>query len=236
MGAVGSNSSFPSYNYDNATDFTAKVSSTDKWFKNEKLSNYNEWAEGLTPEEKHAITSFTGSGYGKHFAELYHTDWDDMTEHEQKMASSLYDAINKFELKKPINVYRYADSKLFGASGMTYEQLKALEGQIVHSNGFMSTAAADHGVAVESSALQMKITVPKSIGAGAWVANQSSIGMGEKEFLLNNNGFFKIVKVTEGNYGTPQVEMKWIGQSKDQIFDKGGIADKTAKQSVKKKK
>ena len=57
-----------------------------------------------------------------------------------------------------------------------------------------------------------------------------------KEFLLNNNGFYRIVSVTKDGYGTPQVEMKWIGQSKDQIFDKGGIADKTAKQSVKKKK
>ena len=239
MGAVGSNSSFPSYDYEKATNFDSNFSSTNKWFNNEKLSNYGEWANGLTSDEKKAINSFTGTGYSNHFKELYDKDWSEMTDYEKQMASSLYDAINKFELKKPINVYRYADSKLFGEQGMTLKQLQELEGQIVHSNGFMSTAAADKGKPVQSSAVHMKITIPKSVGAGAWVANQSSVGTGEKEFLLNNNGFFRIGKVTLGSDHKPLIEMKWIGQSKDQIFggsgSKGAIEEKTAKSSVKKK-
>lgn len=239
MGATGS--SLPSYDYENPTNFTDNPTSTTKWFNNEKLSNYAEWKDSLKKSELEAIASFTGSGYKDYkMGQLYDTEWEDMTAQYKEYAGRLYDAINRFELRKPINVYRNADTKIFGQSGMTLEQLQALEGKIVHSNGFMSTSAGATGNAVNANECQMKITIPKSIGAGAWVANQSTVGTSEREFLLNNNGFFKIDKVSKGSNGKPLIEMRWIGQSKDQIFgnggNKGSIEQKTVGKSIKKKK
>ena len=252
MGATGS--SLPQYDYDNPTNFTENVGNTLKWMKNDKLTNYNDWEKTITSDQQQAIYSFTGSGYkNSKFVELYNKPWDELTPTQQKYASDLYDTLSGFELKKPINVMRKASTKLFGMEGMTLSQLKALEGKIVHSNGFMSTAAATHGKYVDSNECEMKITIPKSVGAGAFVAYKSSVGSGEKEFLLNNNGFFKIEKVSKGADGKPFIEMKWIGRSKDQLFagqtegvtsdkgimssgNKGAVSTKTVSQTVKKKK
>ena len=252
MGSVGS--SLPSYDYDNPTKFTDNPTSTTKWFNNEKLSNYAEWKDGLTTAEKSAISSFTGSGYKSYnMGQLYDTDWGSMDEQQKEYAGHLYDAISKFELRKPITVYRKATTELFGMDGMSMSDLKSLEGQIVHSNGFMSTSAGTQGIGINSSECQMKIIIPKSVGAGAWVANHSVVGTSEREFLLNNNGFFKIDKVSKGTNGKPFIEMRWVGQSKDQIFakdtnpvinksgftekgKKGTISTKTVGKTVKKKK
>ena len=237
MGATGS--SLPSYDYTNPTNFTDNPSNTTKWFNNEKLSNYAEWKDGLKKKELEAISAFTGSGYKNYkIGQLYDVEWDDMDAQYKQYAANLYDAINKFELRKPITVYRDADTKIFGGSEMTLKQLQDLEGKIVHSNGFMSTSAGATGNAINANQCQMKIIIPKSTGAGAWIANQSTVGTGEREFLLNNNGFFKVDKVSKGSNGKPLVEMRWIGQSKDQIFggNKGGIDTKTVGQSIKKKK
>lgn len=134
MGAVGTNNkstvvdNSEEYDYTNPTHFDDEVSHTLKWMQNEKLSNYNEWEEGLTSQQKHAISEFTGSEYHHSFAELYDTPWEQMTPQEQKIAQNLYDALNGFELRKPIVVYRKADTKIFGSDNMSVDDLKALEG------------------------------------------------------------------------------------------------------------
>lgn len=218
------------------TDFK-NGSGADKWFNNEKLSNFKEWYAGLTSDERQAIDSYTGSGYGVN-KDLYSTPWDDMDQYDKQFVSDLYGALNKFELKHGIGITRQSDFQIFGASKgqqMSVEQVKDFLGQsggIVQSDGFLSAGADDHGAAIAGSGVVLHFKIPPSKGAVGYIAPMGVPG--ENEVLINNNGVFKADMNSIKQKGSKvHVDMYWLGQAQMQTIDP---KNKSTMAKAKKKK
>ena len=200
-----------------------------KWFNNPDLSNSSTWPGELTPEEKQAVGSYTGTGYGTVNSELYNVPWEEMSSKQKEKAANIYNALNKFELKKGITVTRQSDFQIFGASEyskMTVDEVKNyLSGTkgIVQNDGFLSTSANNKGAAIEGSGLVVTYHIPPSKGAGAYVNPIShNAGSYENEFLINNNAVFKfdVNSIHMGSDGKIHATAEWLGQAKNQSLIK----------------
>ena len=117
---------------------------------------------------------------------------------------------------------------LFGAEAgekMTVSQIKNLLAKsngVLQNDGFLSSGADDHGVAIQGSGLVLHFKIPPSKGAGAYVAHLSSLGTLENEYLINNNAVFKFdPNSVHSQGGKIHVTGEWLGQAKKQSFDKG---------------
>lgn len=87
--------------------------------------------------------------------------------------------------------YRGAGYSLLGGR-KSYEELKAMVGQVVHDTGHMSVSTVKG--AEFTRPVLYEVRVPKGKGIGAYVA-QLSQHRNEAEFLLNRGIIYKIVKV-----------------------------------------
>ena len=206
------------------TDFQDNYVGSQKWMANPKLSNSVDWMNGLTSEEMSALKSYTGTGYGGLNTELYTQPWDEMSPSAKKKAAALYEAINKFELKKGITITRQCDSKIFGHAGMTMEQIKnaiTKNGGYLQSDGFMSFGTNNHGVPIAASGVIISLKVPPSKGAVAYVDPISSHkGPVENETLVNSNAVLKFDPNSVKQVGNKvYVEAEWVGQAKKQSID-----------------
>ena len=216
----------PASNTDKYTDFNS-TAGANKWFANEDLSNLKDWLQNLSKDEKNAIGSYTASGYTGMNNTLYTKLWDNMDEYDKNKLSNLYNALSKFELKHGINVTRQADFQIFGASfgeKMTVDQVKQFLSKsngVLQNDGFLSAGADSHGVSVAGEGLVLHFKIPPSVGAGAYVAPISSMGMSENEYLINNNAVFKFDPDSVQQIGNKiHVNGEWLGQAKKQSFDK----------------
>ena len=229
MGAVGTSSSSsglvnsPTAEVDKYTVF--KNNGANKWFANENDSNMTEWIDSLSGGEQAAISHYTGFGYTQMNKSLYNKPWDELGDYDKHELSNLYNALNRFDLKKGISVTRQADFQIFGmdkGDHMTVNQVKDFlkqTGGVLQNNGFLSFGANEHGVAIAGSGLVIHLQVPPSKGAGAYVGTISE-HKGEQEYLLNNNALMKFdpnsVKSVGGKI---HVTAQWIGQAKMQTID-----------------
>ena len=227
MGSVGKSSSMlvnkPTSEAIKYSELTSNGAT--KWFGNEKNSNEKEWRNNLTSDELHAIKSYTGYGYTTMNNNLYSTPWDEIGAYSKSEMSNLYNALNKFDLKRGINVTRQTDFQIFGGGHgdhMTVDQVKnylTKNGGVLQSDGFMSFAANDKGISIAGSGLVVHLQVPPSKGAGAYV-NQVSSHKGEYEYLLNNNAVLKFdPNSVKEEGGKVHVTAQWLGQSKMQSID-----------------
>lgn len=233
MGAVGvkttSGSSLvnqPSAEAEKYTEFDDH-GGADKWFANEKLSNFSEWRTGLSDAEYKALKSYTGGGYSSMNSSLYGIPWDEMSATQKAKMAALYDAISRFELKKGINVTRKADFQIFGAkdtySQMTVDQIKDFLKQtngVVQNDGFMSFSADPRGRGINGNSVVIHLRIPPSKGAGAYV-NPISSNMGEMEYVLNTNAVLKFDtnSVEKKSDGKIHVTADWLGQAQMQTID-----------------
>lgn len=222
MGSTGL-SNKPTSSSDKYTVFNSYEGSQ-KWMANPKLTNSVEWMKGLTPEERSAISSYTGSGYSGVNNAMYNTPWDQMTPAMKQRASALYEAINKFELKKGITITRQCDSLIFGHKGMTMAQIKnaiTKNGGYIQNDGFMSFGTNDHGVAIAGSGVIISLKVPPSKGAVAYVNPISTHkGQTENETIVNSNSILKFNPDSVKQVGNKvYVEAEWVGQAKNQTID-----------------
>ncbi len=216
----------PASNTDKYTNFNNQQGAS-KWFANDSLSNYNEWENGLSTDEKVAIQSYTGSGYDSMNKNLYTTQWDDLDSYSKNKLSNLYNALSKFELKHGINVTRQSDFQIFGAkknTKMSVDDVKKFltkTNGVLQNDGFLSASADDQGRSIEGSGLVLHFQIPPSVGAGAYVAHLSSLGVYENEYLINNNAVFKFDPNSVYSDGVKiHVTGAWLGQAKKQSFDK----------------
>ena len=222
MGSTGLTNK-PTSSSDKYTVFNSYAGSQ-KWMANPDLTNSVEWQKNLTSAELNAIASYTGSGYSGMNTELYNTPWDEMSSHYKEKSAALYDAINKFELKKGITITRQCDSKIFGHSGMSMEQIKnaiTKNGGYIQNDGFMSFGTNNTGVAIAGSGVIISLKVPPSKGAVAYVNPLSSHkGAGENETIVNNNSVLKFNPDSIKQVGNKvYVEAEWVGQAKKQTID-----------------
>lgn len=213
----------PTSSTDKYTHFDSYVGSQ-KWMANPNLTNSVEWQKGLTSDELSAVQHYTGSGYVGINNAMYSKPWDQMTASEKKKASNLYEAINKFELKKGITITRQCDTKIFGHAGMTMEQVKnaiTKNGGYLQNDGFLSFSTNDKGVAIASSGVVISLKVPPSKGAVAYV-NPISLHKGsvENETIVNSNSVLKFDASSVKQVGNKiYVEAEWVGQAKNQTID-----------------
>ena len=197
-----------------------------EWFNDPENSNFIEWNENLTDEDKKGISHYTGSGYEWTQNELYNIPWDEMSAYEKKYASQLYNAINKFELNQAIKLRRRADFQIFGAEKgqkMTVNQLKKLlsMNDTFQSNGFLSfTTNLDYKVYSHNQGVVIDMIMPPNKGGGAWNGNYNS---SEQEYIVNSNSVLKFDPESvhrDKSDGKIHVNAEWIGQAKDQAFKK----------------
>ena len=196
-----------------------------KWMANTKLSNSEEWhKELITPQEKDSVYHYTGNSFNGINDDLYNKPWDEMSNDTKQMASDIYNAINKFELHHGVTLTRQCDSKIFGHAGMSAEQIRNAiisKGGVIQNDGFLSFGTNNTGVPIDSSGVIIRLRVPPSKGAMAYV-NPISMHHGEieNESIVNSNSLLKFdpnsVKVV-GN--KVYVEADWIGQAKMQTTD-----------------
>lgn len=242
MGSVGLGiTNAPTSDTDKYTNFNSYQGSM-KWFANPKLSNLEEWNQKLlTSAEKSAIVSYTGSAYSGINNTLYNKAWESMLPHEKEKASAIYNGLSKFELKHGITVTRQCDFQIFGGAKyekMTVDQVKSMlsgSNGVLQHDGFMSFGANDKGVSIAGSGVIVKLRIPPSKGAGAYV-NPISLhkGQSENEFLLNNNAVLKYdVNSVKMVGGKVYVEADWLGQAKSQTIS---ATNKSVLSKTKKKK
>lgn len=232
MGAVGKAETESYYDFkDNPilsdNPFMSGSKAIEWWREHDEYSNAKDWEDNLLDgDEVDAIKAWVGSGYYD-MAELYTTEWDNMQDWEKEMATNIYNALNKFELKKGITVNRATDFKIFGANGgMTVEQIKdyltnQTDNGLIQSDGFMAFSTRATGVPVASSGLIIHLNVPPNKGGGAYISNTIGENLSEREYLVNNNSIMRFdpKSVYKDDKGKIHVNAKLVGRAEMQTID-----------------
>ena len=247
MGSVGKSASGPVASNVAYHEFAGSPglnsSETYVFFNDANNTNQGDW-ENLISGSKdgyNGMKDFTGSSYNGYFAKLYNTPWEKIPPEYRKKIAGLSNAIRNYELKQNIVVHRSTDFQIFGASkssNLSLGDLQSFEGKFLHNNSFLSTSAANKGVAIQSSKVDLKIHVPAGKGWGAFVGKHglSSLGTGESEFLLNNNLWFKVGKPRQTPNGNLEVDIYVVGRSSGQKFGSDAVTNGPAKSNSSGKK
>lgn len=158
---------------------------------------YPVWERAITNGERESTVLYTGSAYTSINGILRGVGIEKASAQMRGTIENIDKAIEKFELKKNLTVYRGSSAQLIGGY-TTAEEINAnLKGAIVRDKGFMSTSAV-HKSAF-SGAVKYEIRVPKGKGRGAFVAPISHFKH-ENEFLLKRGSYFRVMgaKVVNG--------------------------------------
>lgn len=232
MGSVGKAETYYDFSTNpllNNDDFTTGQKASKWWVEHTEISNASEWEHALSDDEKQAVTKWAGSGY-ENLAELYSTEWDNMSPEIKQSASNLYEAINKFETKQGITVNRQANFQIFGQDPAVKMDAQQLidhlneNGTVRQSDGFMSFSTATNGVSVDGSGLIIHLDVPPNKGMGAYISHVAHNAF-EREYLLNNNAVLKFdpksvwEEKDEWGYNLVHVNAKLLGRAKMQTID-----------------
>lgn len=178
----------------------------DAWMNNN--SNYKSWQDKMFDEEiDETIYQYTAERFALYNNYLRRGDTSRFSEYYNKEDANreireLDKAINEFKLDKPITVYRESDSSLLGKNGMSYEQIKALEGKSVIDKAFTSTSTRKSlpGEQTVGGEIKYKIDIPAGKGHGAYIAKYSE-NKQEQEFLIKRGTNYNVHSVTKNKYG-----------------------------------
>ena len=185
-----------------------------------KYSNFDELINGMSAGERSAWDDYWVPG---HFMSgQQYRGWDNMSATDQRL-TKIYDKIlDKSELRRGVIVTRRTDAQLLFGAGKktaTLAELKAMEGQIVDSNGNMSFGAAKHGLTIgdSSKSIEYRLSIPGGTkGAGMWIGDKrinSDFGNQQREFMTNRNISVKVGKtVYDADRGVYVVELKYVGR------------------------
>jgi hypothetical protein len=178
-------------------------------------SAFGTWANGLSMDEQTSISNYTGDAYSgingllrKQMTEKMVNSWDAGERlGVRDMINNIDSALERFELKDPIRVYRTCEKDVL-------EALKAQPGAVFRDNGYVSTSALSKKVA--SGNIVMEIDVPPGIGHGAWINPLSGAENEEYEFLLPRGSEFKVLGVSQRG-GDTVIHMEFTGSQKQAI-------------------
>jgi hypothetical protein len=173
-------------------------------------SSYKSWESSLESSELSAIENYAGPDYNGINGLLRHqmtenqvTMWNNSTTMTvQDMISDITTAIDKFELKDSIKVYRTCEEDVL-------ESLQTKIGSTFHDDGFGSTTVVREKKA--SGNIFMEIEVPKGKGIGAWISPIAQPD--EYEFLLQRGTDYIITGVEQEGADTV-VKLKVVGNTK----------------------
>lgn len=162
---------------------------------NQSNGMFPDWHKNLTPEQLQAVRYYTSNAYEDINDALRKIGLSNSSARMQETISRITSALDKFQLKKALTVYRGASGAIFGGE-KTVAEINALAkaGARLTDKGFMSTSASEG--AQFSGRYRFVITIPAGTGRGAYVSPVSHY-RSENEFLLQRNSTFKIVKAVD---------------------------------------
>ena len=168
----------------------------DKGLLKKRNSAYGKWQQSLTDDEKNWLTEYTTDAY--YDINNYHRqygDWQDIDAGRIQQATQHIDsAINKFELKEDIKVYRAIQPEAFEAY---FDDIQQLVGTTYTDAGYMSSSPLKTSTAVNKDCI-MELFIPQGKGRGAYINELSAqYKDGEYEFLIKRDAQFKIMSVEE---------------------------------------
>lgn len=174
---------------------------------------YKVWNDSLSTEESRAIRDYCGDNYSginglcrKQMTEKMVKQWDAVSAIPIKEEIKLVEnAINRFELKENIKVYRTCEADVL-------DELKN-KGGVFKDKGFTSTSIFNKQVA--SGTVDIEINVPAGFGRGAWVQPLSG-SPDENEFLLQRGGIYQVEEIIEENNRT-KVKMTMLGTESEEV-------------------
>lgn len=187
-------------------------SEKEEGWENEHFNDQaQDWIKSLTPDEKwKGISLYTSDGY----VAMNQFLRADSEEKRQQLLSryknleqyikNCEDAINKFDLKENLLVYRGANAGLLSGLGITYNgdnnafmnSVNQNIGSVVQDKAFTSTSTRKY--MADEAPIRYEIRVPKGTSA-AYVSHISGRAE-ERELLLNRGTKFKVVSAhMDGN-------------------------------------
>lgn len=161
-----------------------------------KKSQYGQWKKSLSAEQISDIRDYSAGMYEPLNSYLRKRNgWEEIdAEAMNKIKNNLTSAIERFEVKEPITVYRYTGTNTFATS-----DLSSLVGKEWNDPGFMSTSPSLEGVENAigiNKEILLQIDVPAGKGIGAYINDIATIGKDvEYEFILKNDTTLKIIEV-----------------------------------------
>ena len=197
-------------------------------------SMFGKWYSDLSMDQTLSIGEYSGDSYSGINGLLRHEmtekmvkAWDAVNSKSlDEMINNITDAIDSFELKDSIKVFRTCEKDVL-------ETLKLEIGSVFHDDGFGSTSVLSEKVA--SGNVVMEINVPKGKGLGAWINPLSGAEDDEFEFLLQRGSNYKVTGFE--NRGDDLVvhldllgnsKTKWSYASREEvieIFKRRGLLD-----------
>ena len=159
-------------------------------------SNQNEWESGLDKNEKNAINDYTALGYGAINRTLRNEGYDNAPKGMKRTIDNIKSALDRYELKKDIMVYRGVSNSFFGGNYSSADINNMFVGQTFVDNGFVSASALKERAFNRKYTLEIK--VPRGVGRGAYISPLSTFKR-EAEFLLQRGTKFTITGAREEN-------------------------------------
>lgn len=181
----------------------------DRLMEEYKNSQYKSWEEGLKREEELAIENYAGPDYNAingllrgQMTENQVKLWNDTSNMTvQDMIGNITSALDRFDLKESIKVYRTCEDDVL-------ENLQTKIGSVFHDDGFGSTTVVREKKA--SGNIFMEIEVPAGKGHGAWIAPMGQPD--EYEFLLQRGTDYMVTGVEQQGEDTV-VKLKVTGNT-----------------------
>lgn len=177
-----------------------------------RQSPFGKWYEDLSSEESSAISAYSGDDYSgingllrKEMTKKMVDAWNNSSSTTiQYKIKNITMAIDKFEIKEPIKVFRTCEEDVF-------YKLKKEIGSTFIDDGFTSTSILQEKVA--SGNVRMEIDVPAGKGIGAWINPLSGAEDEEWEFLLQRGTKYRIDGIETSN-GETRIKMTVVGNER----------------------
>jgi hypothetical protein len=150
------------------------------------------------PSSSGALSSFTGGGYTGINGGLRDVPPQPIPPSLVSKVSVL-DKATKHPTQADAYLFRGDGGKMFGIPAPSLPELEAMIGQVKTQNAYMSTSIGS-GAAFSHMKYQVVFRAPAGTHGG-WVANKSSVGTGEREFLLAR-GTQYVIHAVEYRNGT----------------------------------
>lgn len=168
-----------------------------------KNSTYGKWKNGLSADQKDALYSYTGDGYGNVNDYLRKKNgWETINaERVKDQIKDIDSAISSFDLKQNIVVQRGANQSsldvLFENSG-GIDELSELIGHKYYDDGFMSSTVLIGNPVATKKEVVFDISIPAGKGRGAYINEfGSQFQDTEYEFLIKRGATFTVTDISE---------------------------------------
>ena len=149
------------------------------------------WSDGLSDFQMDAIFFYTRNS--KPINDFLRTEKTSKTNKTaiKNIAISIAEAIETFELENSIQVYRGIDR-----DKLPFQDFSKINGEIYVEKGFASSSPVSDISIVNVHDTILEIHIPKGMGRGAYIRNQS-FHPDEYEFLIQKGASFRILSAQE---------------------------------------